>query len=166
MLTTLFAVFADSSQLYGIGTSTSSASRGRQSGGTARRRSAVLMNLQLNDPAIPAPGEMQNTLDSLNPASPISLSQSPTAMGGENRHFRAPSLGEMHQELEQEQEAQVVGWCAFSPSRLIFVESATCHDQSTAAAAPAAPNCRWSATRGFLGYRRFHPNVGKIHVVL
>lgn len=39
------------------------------------------------------------------PAAP--LSTSPLMMGGDPHHNRAPSLGELHQELEAEQEAQV-----------------------------------------------------------
>lgn len=41
-------------------------------------------------------------------ASPTSLAGSPTIATGDPHHQRAPSLGEIHQELEQEQEAQVV----------------------------------------------------------
>lgn len=58
------------------------------------------MNLQINDPSIPAPGEMAS-----NPASPQMLSGSPTT--ADPHHHRAPSLGELHQELEAEQEAHV-----------------------------------------------------------
>ena len=82
------------------------------------------MNLQLNDPALPAPGEMVNephpltsygsglgmgygTGMGLGRASPRSMG-SPIIPTRDSGHNRAPSLGEMHQELEQEQEAQVV----------------------------------------------------------
>ncbi|KAJ6782335.1 hypothetical protein PWT90_05820 [Aphanocladium album] len=69
--------------------STSSLTRAqRSSSNTGRRRSNVLMNLQLNDPTVPAPGEM------------VSEHSIP-------EHHRAPSLGELHQELEAEQEAHV-----------------------------------------------------------
>ncbi|KAF1923320.1 uncharacterized protein M421DRAFT_425982 [Didymella exigua CBS 183.55] len=61
----------------------------------ARRRSSIRMNLNLNDPAVPAPGEMQR--------SPSARSRGPYSP----RHERAPSLGELHQELEYEQEGQV-----------------------------------------------------------
>jgi len=64
----------------------------------ARRRSSIRMNLNLNDPAIPAPGEMQQ--------SPSSRSRGPWPHSP--HHERAPSLGELHQELEYEQEGQVV----------------------------------------------------------
>lgn len=64
------------------------------------------MNLQLNDPAIPAPGEMANDRPSHQPSSPLLLSHSPTT--ADPHHHRAPSLGELHQELEAEQEAHVV----------------------------------------------------------
>lgn len=50
----------------------------------SRRRSSLMTNLHLNDAAVPGPGEMV-----------------------EPQHHRAPSLGQMHQELENEQEAQV-----------------------------------------------------------
>ncbi|CAD0089912.1 unnamed protein product [Aureobasidium vineae] len=51
---------------------------------TQRRRSSLMTNLHLNDAQMPGPGEMQ-----------------------ESTHHRAPSLGQMHQELENEQEHQV-----------------------------------------------------------
>ncbi|OAQ98300.1 hypothetical protein LLEC1_04856 [Akanthomyces lecanii] len=69
--------------------STSSLNRAHRSSSNAgRRRSNVLMNLQLNDPTVPAPGEM-------------------VSEHGIPQHHRAPSLGELHQELEAEQEAHV-----------------------------------------------------------
>ncbi|KAI0423583.1 hypothetical protein F5Y09DRAFT_209722 [Xylaria sp. FL1042] len=107
-------------------TSSSSLSRQRHSPQAGRRRSAVLMNLQLNDPAIPAPGELvaggvnnngnnnnnhnnnhnhNSGLPTMSPQ-PLSLS-SPLLTGREPHHNRAPSLGDLHQELEAEQEAQV-----------------------------------------------------------
>jgi hypothetical protein len=63
----------------------------------ARRRSSIRMNLNLNDPALPAPGEMQ---------SPSGRSRAPWPHSP--HHERTPSLGELHQELEYEQEGQVV----------------------------------------------------------
>ncbi|KNG45967.1 l-2-hydroxyglutarate dehydrogenase [Stemphylium lycopersici] len=63
----------------------------------ARRRSSIRMNLNLNDPALPAPGEMQQ--------SPSARSRAPWPHSP--HHERAPSLGELHQELEYEQEGQV-----------------------------------------------------------
>jgi hypothetical protein len=62
----------------------------------ARRRSSIRMNLNLNDPAVPAPGEMQR--------SPSARSRGPPQSP---HRERAPSLGELHQELEYEQEGQV-----------------------------------------------------------
>lgn len=41
-------------------------------------------------------------------ASPTSIGGSPIIGTGDPHHQRTPSLGELHQELEQEQEAQVV----------------------------------------------------------
>lgn len=72
-------------------------------------------NLQLNDPTLPAPGELasggannsNNSNDNTSSPQPFSLS-SPLLVGRDPYHNRAPSLGELHQELEAEQEAQVV----------------------------------------------------------
>lgn len=44
----------------------------------------------------------------LRTSSPSSLGGSPVIATGDPHHQRAPSLGELHQELENEQEAQVV----------------------------------------------------------
>lgn len=62
------------------------------------------MNLNINDPAIPAPGEMQMSPGSLSRLHSTTWPASPVA----SSHGRQPSLGELHQELENEQEAQVV----------------------------------------------------------
>ncbi|KAI6759187.1 hypothetical protein HG530_009867 [Fusarium avenaceum] len=83
----------------------SSISRNQPSPQTGRRRSTVLMNLQLNDPSVPSPGEMASEQSGLPTASPQPLSGSP--LMGDPHHHRAPSLGELHQELEAEQEAHV-----------------------------------------------------------
>ncbi|KUJ10248.1 uncharacterized protein LY89DRAFT_537403, partial [Mollisia scopiformis] len=89
----------------------SSIARNRQSSHPGRRRSTVLMSLQLNDPTMPPPGEMVHEGTPVyRTASPQSMQASPITSSGEPQlpqHFRAPSLGEIHQELEQEQEAQV-----------------------------------------------------------
>lgn len=60
-----------------------------------------MMNLQLNDPSVPGPGEMVHERSSPQPLSGSPLLADP-------HHHRAPSLGELHQELEAEQEAHVV----------------------------------------------------------
>lgn len=74
-----------------------------------RRRSQVLMNLQHNDPSLPGPGEMVHDHSRASTTSPSAgpVSTSPLMIGGDPHHNRAPSLGELHQELEAEQEAQV-----------------------------------------------------------
>ncbi|KAI4202273.1 MAG: hypothetical protein LQ350_002657 [Teloschistes chrysophthalmus] len=80
-----------------------------QPGRQERRRSNVAMNLNLNDPTLPGPGELQSgdhrssIGHNFRTSSPQSLGSPTTAPP----HHRAPSLGELHQELEQEQEAQV-----------------------------------------------------------
>ncbi|KAF2010360.1 hypothetical protein BU24DRAFT_356628 [Aaosphaeria arxii CBS 175.79] len=63
----------------------------------ARRRSSIRMNLNLNDPTVPAPGELQ--------ISPSGRSRGPWPQSP--HHERTPSLGDLHQELEYEQEGQV-----------------------------------------------------------
>ncbi|CZT08216.1 uncharacterized protein RAG0_13364 [Rhynchosporium agropyri] len=89
--------------------SSGSITRTRQSSHAGRRRSTVLMNLQLHDPALPSPGEMVNDhhASSHRTSSPHSLTNSPIITSGDPHHYRAASLGEIHQEIEQEQEAQV-----------------------------------------------------------
>jgi hypothetical protein len=77
-----------------------------------RRRSQVLMNLQLADPMTPGPGEMVtenvNSGTSQLTQSPRLISASPRLIPSRRTsHHRAPSLGELHQELEAEQEYQV-----------------------------------------------------------
>ncbi|APA05525.1 hypothetical protein sscle_01g002950 [Sclerotinia sclerotiorum 1980 UF-70] len=87
----------------------SSTSRQRQASTAShsgRRRSTVLMNLQMNDPTLPPQGEIVSESQNRT-ASPMSFTGSPINASGDPHHFRAPSLGEIHQELEQEQEAQV-----------------------------------------------------------
>ncbi|KAL8950171.1 MAG: hypothetical protein Q9222_003778 [Ikaeria aurantiellina] len=80
-----------------------------QPGRSERRRSNVAMNLNLNDPSMPAPGEFQHS-DRRPSIGHQFRTSSPQSMGSPTTappHHRAPSLGELHQELEQEQEAQV-----------------------------------------------------------
>ncbi|KAI4233410.1 MAG: hypothetical protein L6R40_007074 [Gallowayella cf. fulva] len=75
-----------------------------------RRLSNVALNL--HDPSLPAPGELQSSDHRARGSSigqPFRTS-SPQNIGSPTNplsHHRAPSLGELHQELEQEQEAQV-----------------------------------------------------------
>ncbi|KAK7548642.1 hypothetical protein IWX49DRAFT_41456 [Phyllosticta citricarpa] len=76
----------------------SSSSSHRNSNSAGRRPSSVRMQLNLMDPNLPQPSEIQMSpsLHSHRPSWPTSP-----------HHQRAPSLGEIHQELESEQEAQV-----------------------------------------------------------
>lgn len=94
----------------GPATPQSPSSLSRQSPTRNRRRSQVLHGLQLADPSVPSPGEMvgdtQQTSGQLrNP----SISGSPIMLPShwDPHHTRTPSLGELHQELENEQEFQV-----------------------------------------------------------
>ncbi|KAE8357077.1 hypothetical protein BDV27DRAFT_139982 [Aspergillus caelatus] len=82
--------------------------------GPERRRSAAGANFNLNNNEPTgdsmAPSDHRSSLGphGLRTSSPSSLGGSPIIATGDPHHQRAPSLGELHQELEQEQEAQVV----------------------------------------------------------
>lgn len=88
----------------GLHRSPPSTSPARNLGSLERRRSSLMNNLSLNDPAIPAPGEMQAN----NTHSPHTGRRSSIIAGtADPHHHRQPSLGELHQELEAETEGQV-----------------------------------------------------------
>lgn len=91
--------------------------------GSERRRSRTgsssILNNGHNSASDSAPGEPTTTPhdhhrssfghNGLRTSSPLSnVGGNPTVATGDPHHQRAPSLGELHQELEQEQEAQVV----------------------------------------------------------
>ncbi|KAF7196916.1 hypothetical protein HII31_01834 [Pseudocercospora fuligena] len=78
----------------------------RASPSVERRRSSLMNNLTLNDPTVPAPGEMQQSSGST-AGSPRMSRRSFALNTADPHHHRQPSLGELHQELENEQEAQV-----------------------------------------------------------
>ncbi|KAE8144468.1 hypothetical protein BDV25DRAFT_166780 [Aspergillus avenaceus] len=90
-------------------------SRSSRTGGPGpeRRRSAAGANSNVNnnEPTgdTTAPSDHRSSLGhhALRTSSPSSLGGSPIIATGDPHHQRAPSLGELHQELEQEQEAQV-----------------------------------------------------------
>ncbi|GIZ36933.1 hypothetical protein CKM354_000039800 [Cercospora kikuchii] len=81
----------------------------RASPSVERRRSSLMNNLLLNDPAMPGPGELQqnHTGQGSNTGSPRLGRRSFVLHTADPHHHRQPSLGELHQELENEQEAQV-----------------------------------------------------------
>ncbi|KAL8793791.1 MAG: hypothetical protein Q9195_003621 [Heterodermia aff. obscurata] len=92
--------------------SSTSSNRNRPPHTPGQRRSNVAMNLSLNDPAQPGPGELQ-TSDQSPSIGQVFRTSSPRSPRGPyspsypQQHHRTPSLGELHQELEQESEAQV-----------------------------------------------------------
>lgn len=90
----------------GLQRSPSNASPARNSQGLERRRSSLMNNFSINDPAVPAPGELQDSAGS-NSGSPRLRRASLALNTADPNHQRQPSLGELHQELENEQEAQV-----------------------------------------------------------
>ncbi|KAI9373856.1 hypothetical protein BJX61DRAFT_357184 [Aspergillus egyptiacus] len=74
--------------------------------GSERRRSGNLnLNLNSNSYADPSIGDVVGY--GLRTSSPSNLGGSPVIGTGDPHHHRTPSLGELHQELEQEQEAHV-----------------------------------------------------------
>ena len=79
-------------------------------GGSEHPRSGIGMTLNLHDPPTPyastEPSVATNANTRWATASPSSLS--PLLPTADPHHRRTPSLGELHQQLEQEQEAQVV----------------------------------------------------------
>lgn len=85
-----------------------------RAGGVSPRaqRSSVAMTLNLLDPNMPGPGELQQSGEHRAVAHPFRTASpqtvSPLLATADPHHQRTPSLGELHQQLEQEQEAQVV----------------------------------------------------------
>lgn len=69
------------------------------------------MQLSLSDPTIPSPGELSSgsrrASQSYSSMSPSTIGGRGTIATGDPHHHRQPSLGELHNELEQEQESQV-----------------------------------------------------------
>lgn len=114
-----------------------------------RRLSNVALNL--HDPSLPAPGELQSSDHRARGSSigqPFRTS-SPQNIGSPTNplsHHRAPSLGELHQELEQEQEAQVVGHAnrryALTSTDSIVIEPALRDDPAATATASANATTR------------------------
>ena len=96
--------------------SSTSSNRGRPSQVSRTERERRRSNAFLGsfDPALPGPGELQVGDLRAQSHQGVNLpfrSASPQAMGSPimgGQRDRAPSLGELHQELEAEQEAQVV----------------------------------------------------------
>lgn len=105
-----------------------------------RRRSNVAVTLSLNESTMPVPGELSyndHRINSFTTGSPSSIGGSSViATGDPHHHHRAPSLGEIHQELEQEQEAQVVSDSQFHLA----------HIPTNSVAEPTAPDDTDSAT--------------------
>ena len=94
----------------GLHRSPSSASPARNTTGLERRRSSLMNNLSINDPTIPTPGELQQPSggnSNSNSNSPRLGRRSLALNTADPNHQRRPSLGQLHQELEEEQEAQV-----------------------------------------------------------
>ncbi|KAI2609432.1 uncharacterized protein GGS25DRAFT_520225 [Hypoxylon fragiforme] len=133
--------------------SSSSLSRQRQSPQMGRRRSTVLMNLQLNDPSLPGPGEMVaeggGSVHSTSSPQPMAMSPLLGGSGGDPHHNRAPSLGELHQELEAEQEAQVnrlLQMIRQQQLQLQQLQAAQGHSHTSVAAEDATPTSERSSS--------------------
>ncbi|KIW08865.1 uncharacterized protein PV09_00789 [Verruconis gallopava] len=96
----LAAAAALNAGLHGDGSRRSSNSSLRDVRNERRRRSSIRMSLNLNDPTLPGPGELQQL-------SPRASRSGSSAFPESPHHHRTPSLGELHQEWESEQESQV-----------------------------------------------------------
>lgn len=83
-----------------------SSPRAGRSSVSERRRSGL--NLNLNESAVGDFPSDHRSVHAFRTDSPTSIGGSPIIGTGDPHHQRTPSLGELHQELEQEQEAQVV----------------------------------------------------------
>lgn len=117
------------------------------------------MNLQHYDPNTPGPGEMINDPQSppFETQSPRTLAGSAVISTGDPHHYRSPSLGEIHQELEQEQEAQVVSLCHDSKIIEIYVfqtaiidnsvEPFVATDSHSTGPTPSTPDSLWTKRR-------------------
>ncbi|GAB1730565.1 hypothetical protein NU195Hw_Modified_247t1 [Hortaea werneckii] len=104
-----------------------------------RRRSSLLNSLSINDPTIPAPGEMQQSSGSTSPRTGRRSFALPPASPSQHRH---PSLGELHQELENEQEAQVnrlLHMIRLQQDQLAAIQRQQSDTPSTASQTPPEP---------------------------
>ena len=134
--------------------SSTSSNRGRPSpqvGRSERERRRSNAFLGSYDPTLPGPGELQVGDLRAQQYQGINLhfrSASPQAIGSPTmgvQRDRAPSLGELHQELEAEQEAQVVSkfltWTYMLPSLtfLLAPEPSAGNDPPPASAATSNP---------------------------
>jgi hypothetical protein len=72
-----------------------------------RRRSSLLTNFALNDPTIPAPGEMQQSHSARSGRRSSVVSPAAGDDPHMPHHHRQPSLGEMYQDMEIETEGRV-----------------------------------------------------------
>jgi hypothetical protein len=72
-----------------------------------RRRSSLLTNFALNDPTIPAPGEMQQSHSARSGRRSSVVSPAAGDDPQMPHHHRQPSLGEMYQDMEIETEGRV-----------------------------------------------------------
>lgn len=147
---------------------TGSPQLGRRS--SERRRSQVLLNLSLNDPTIPAPGELSSTDrrvsfgTSFSSMSPANLGGRSTIATGDPHHHRQPSLGDIHNELEQEQEAQVNRMLALIRAQQQQLETLRAQQAGPAAQpgnSPAVDDTTPQSERSF-SFPSVHPAVGSI----
>jgi hypothetical protein len=104
-----------------------------------RRRSSLLTNFALNDPTIPAPGEMQQTHSAR--SGRRSSVVSPT-IGGDPHHHRQPSIGEMYQDMEIETEGQVnrlLHMIRLQQDQLAALQNQNNQNHDSSAIAPTPP---------------------------
>jgi len=116
--------------------------------GIERRHSSLLTNFALNDPTIPAPGEMQQSSRPGRRSSVVS-----PAAGDDPQmphHHRQPSLGDMYQDMEIETEGRVnrlLHMIRLQQDQLTALQTQnnTSHDSSAIAPNPPAGTSRPSS---------------------
>jgi hypothetical protein len=104
-----------------------------------RRRSSLLTNFALNDPTIPAPGEMQPSHSARTGRRSSVVSP---ALGGDPHHHRQPSIGEMYQDMEIETEGQVnrlLHMIRLQQDQLAALQSQNNQTHDSSAIAPTPP---------------------------
>ena len=107
-----------------------------------RRRSSLLTNFALNDPTIPAPGEMQQSARSGRRSSVVSPAAGDDPHMPMPHHHRQPSLGEMYQDMEIETEGRVnrlLHMIRLQQDQLAALQSQTNQTHDSSAIAPTPP---------------------------
>jgi hypothetical protein len=107
-----------------------------------RRRSSLLTNFALNDPTIPAPGEMQQSHSARSGRRSSVVSPAAGDDPQMPHHHRQPSLGEMYQDMEIETEGRVnrlLHMIRLQQDQLTALQSQNNQTHDSSAIAPTPP---------------------------